>query len=71
MTDESPTKPRNLVLLSDGTGQRGGPARPTNVWRTYLAVDVDSPPVEQLKFHDNGVGIRQSRDRIEQLALAT
>jgi uncharacterized protein (DUF2235 family) len=48
---------RNIVLCSDGTGQRGGPGRRSNVWRIYLAVDPrpqDGP--RQIRVHDDGVG---------------
>lgn len=43
---------KNIVICSDGTWQKGGQATPTNVWRTYLAVDDDN----QIKLHDDGVG---------------
>ena len=53
---ESPSKqdgePPHIVVCSDGTWNQGGPVNPTNVWRTYKAVE----PENQVKFHDNGVG---------------
>lgn len=49
------TRPKNIVLCSDGTGNRGG-IRPTNVWRTYLAVDTKSDSPQQVRIHDDGVG---------------
>ena len=54
MSDE-PTnlnQTKNIVICSDGTWQKGGQVTPTNVWRTYLAVEQDN----QVKFHDDGVG---------------
>lgn len=48
---------KNIVICSDGTGQRGGPGRSSNVWRTYLAVEPSpegGPP--QVRIHDDGVG---------------
>ena len=50
-------KSKNIVICSDGTGQRGGPGRASNVWRTYLAVDPtpDGGPL-QVRIHDDGVG---------------
>jgi len=53
---------KNIVLCSDGTGNRGGKVRGTNVWRTYKAVDrrgyVDPQGqwIEQITLHDDGVG---------------
>ena len=44
--------PRNIVVCSDGTWQKGGQATPTNVWRTYLAVREEN----QVKLYDDGVG---------------
>ena len=53
---------KNLVLCSDGTGNSGGKARGTNVWRLFNAVDrygaadADGQPLEQRTFYDDGVG---------------
>ncbi len=47
---------RNLIVLSDGTGNRGGLTRDTNVWRLYKAIDRHHAPVEQLVRYDDGVG---------------
>lgn len=47
---------RNLVLCSDGTGQRGGKSR-TNVWRIYQAIDRTARQPEQLAFYEDGVGV--------------
>ncbi|MES9970213.1 MAG: DUF2235 domain-containing protein [Candidatus Thiodiazotropha sp.] len=46
---------RKLVLCSDGTGNSGGKARGTNVWRFYKAVNTD-PKHQQLTFYQDGVG---------------
>lgn len=51
---------KNIVLLSDGTGNSAASPFKTNVWRLYQAVDI-KPPVNgkdapQLVFYDNGVG---------------
>ena len=50
--DAKDTSQRNVVICSDGTWQKGGQVTPTNVWRTYLAVESEN----QFKFHDDGVG---------------
>lgn len=53
------TLPKNIVLCSDGTGNRGGQLNGTNVWRLYRAVDQGAPPQNerlQVAFHEDGVG---------------
>jgi len=50
---------RNLVLFSDGTGNKGGDGADTNVFRLYHAVNRSKPKDgarEQITFYDNGVG---------------
>ncbi len=44
---------KNIVLLSDGTGQRGGVGYETNVWRLYRALKHDQ---SQVRCYDDGVG---------------
>jgi len=46
--------PRNIVLLSDGTGNSSAKLMRTNVWRMYEALDVSKG--DQLAMYDNGVG---------------
>ncbi|MYN68399.1 MAG: DUF2235 domain-containing protein [Acidobacteria bacterium] len=48
--------PKNIVVCSDGTGNRGGKTRGTNVWRIFNAVDRHSSDVEQVTYYDDGVG---------------
>ena len=50
---------KNLVLLSDGTGQRGGVGYETNIWRLYKTLVVDDE--RQLVYYDDGVGSEKSR----------
>lgn len=50
---------KNLVLLSDGTGQRGGVGYETNIWRLYKAISINHP--DQLICYDDGVGSQKSR----------
>ena len=47
---------KNIVLCSDGTGNKGGYGKDSNVYKTYKAVDIHNPRVAQLTFYDNGVG---------------
>ena len=59
----SPTNGRNIVIFSDGTGQRGGvyfdEAR-TNIYKLYRAArsgpDLNVSPDQQLAFYDPGLG---------------
>src|SRR6266700_3110678 len=59
----SPTNALNIVIFSDGTGQRGGvyfdEAR-TNIYKLYRAArsgpDSNVPPERQLAFYDPGLG---------------
>jgi hypothetical protein len=45
---------RNIVLLSDGTGNSAGKLLRTNVWRLYQALDLGS--AAQVAYYDDGVG---------------
>ena len=47
--------PKNIVLLSDGTGNSSAQLLKTNVWRMYEALDLDNPS-EQVACYDDGVG---------------
>lgn len=51
---------KNIVLCSDGTGNKGGYGADSNVYKTYKAVDVRSPNVHQYTFYDQGVGTDKS-----------
>ena len=48
------TTPRNIVLLSDGTGNSSAKLMKTNVWRMYEAIELTTG--DQLALYDNGVG---------------
>lgn len=49
---------KNIVVLSDGTGNAGGISNGTNVWRIRQAVDSDpkSAGLEQVIIYEDGVG---------------
>ena len=49
-----PFQPRNLVVLSDGTGNSAAKLFRTNVWRIYEALDLNCP--DQVALYDDGVG---------------
>jgi uncharacterized protein (DUF2235 family) len=46
---------KNIVLLSDGTGNSSAKLFKTNVWRLFQALDLADPD-KQVAFYDNGVG---------------
>lgn len=50
----TPFVPRNLVVLSDGTGNSAAKLQKTNVWRLYEALDLASGA--QVALYDDGVG---------------
>lgn len=47
--------PKNIIVLSDGTGNSSAKLVKTNVWRTYEALDL-SDPKKQIAYYDDGVG---------------
>ena len=49
---------KNIVLLSDGTGNSAAKRHKTNVWRLYRALDLTNP-AKQVAFYDDGVGTQQ------------
>lgn len=60
MPNAQPEAPRNIILLSDGTGNSAASLFKTNVRRLHEALDVADPatPAEprQFAFYDDGVG---------------
>lgn len=56
---------KNIILLSDGTGNSSSKLFKTNVWRLYDAIDLTDPKVptqpRQFAFYDNGVGTSSFR----------
>jgi uncharacterized protein (DUF2235 family) len=46
---------KNIVLLSDGTGNSSAKIFKTNVWRLFLALDLKNPE-SQIAYYDVGVG---------------
>ena len=49
-----PAPARNLIVLSDGTGNSSAKLFRTNVWRVYDALDLTCQ--DQIALYDNGVG---------------
>jgi len=50
---------RNIILLSDGTGNSAAKLAKTNVWRTYQAIDLSGS--DQIAEYDDGVGTSSVR----------
>lgn len=46
---------KNIILLSDGTGNSSARVFKTNVWRIYQALDLTDPG-RQIAYYDDGVG---------------
>src|SRR3954451_2637038 len=51
----SKTGSKNIVLLSDGTGNSAKAVFKTNVWRLFQVLDLRDPG-RQIAFYDDGVG---------------
>jgi uncharacterized protein (DUF2235 family) len=47
--------PKNIVLLSDGTGNSSAQLLKTNVWRVYDSLNLNNPTM-QVACYDDGVG---------------
>lgn len=45
---------KNIVLLSDGTGNSASSVQKTNIWRLYRALDLTTN--DQIAIYDDGVG---------------
>ncbi|MFV2090733.1 MAG: DUF2235 domain-containing protein, partial [Pseudomonadales bacterium] len=48
---------KNIILLSDGTGNGAAKNNRTNVWRLYRALDLHR--ADQIAFYDDGVGSQE------------
>lgn len=51
---------KNIVLLSDGTGNSAASVFKTNVWRLFQILDLRDP-TRQIAFYDDGVGTSSFR----------
>ncbi|SJM91514.1 conserved hypothetical protein [Crenothrix polyspora] len=50
---------KNIILLSDGTGNSNIKDRGTNVFKLYEAIDFNLPDCQQVAFYDDGVGTQE------------
>ncbi len=58
-------KNKNIVLCSDGTGNKGGYGNDSNVYKLYRAIDIHNPTKEQISFYDNGVGTKEDGSAVK------
>lgn len=49
---------KNIILLSDGTGNSAAKKNKTNVWRLYAALELHND--KQIAMYDDGVGSKES-----------
>ncbi len=52
---------KNIILCSDGTGNKGGYGAATNVYKLYNAVELHDPNNLQTTFYDDGVGTNKNK----------
>ena len=52
--------PKNIILCSDGTGNKGGYGADTNVYKLYNAIDIHNSKT-QITFYDDGVGTNTNK----------
>ena len=57
---------KNIILCSDGTGNKGGYGEDTNVYKLYKAVDIHNDKHPQITYYDNGVGARENQNKYVQ-----
>jgi uncharacterized protein (DUF2235 family) len=63
---ETSRRPKNIVLLSDGTGNSAHDPFKTNIWRLYQALDLNRREAgandwDQIACYDDGVGTESSQ----------
>lgn len=51
--------PKNIVVLSDGTGQNGGKGRDTNIYKLFRM--LEDRTMNQVVFYDEGIGTETQR----------
>ena len=53
------TQMKNIIVLSDGTGNGAAKKNRTNVWRLYSALDLHRENPKQIACYDDGVGSQE------------
>ena len=57
---------KNIVLCSDGTGNKGGYGDDSNVYKLYRYVDIHNKNHPQISYYDNGVGTNVDGESVKQ-----
>ena len=52
---------KNIVLCSDGTGNKGGYTPDSNVYKIYKTIDIHNKGKQQITFYDNGIGTETNK----------
>ena len=52
---------KNIILCSDGTGNKGGHGADTNVFRLFNAIGIHDVSPPQITFYDDGVGTSKNK----------
>lgn len=52
---------KNIILCSDGTGDKGGHGADTNVFRLFNAVEIHDGSPRQITFYEDGVGTSKNK----------
>jgi len=56
---------KNIVLCSDGTGNKGGNGKDSNVYKLYQAIDIHNAKTQQISFYENGVGTKEDGSAVK------
>lgn len=63
--EDSEVNGKNIIVCSDGTGNKGGKGYGTNVWRIYNSVDINEHTAlgvkAQITYYDDGVGTDENK----------
>ena len=52
---------KNIILCSDGTGNKGGYGAAANVYKLYNAIELHDKNITHITFYDNGVGTHKNK----------
>ncbi|MCH9699153.1 MAG: DUF2235 domain-containing protein [Gammaproteobacteria bacterium] len=54
---------KNIVLCSDGTGNKGGYGEDTNIYKLYKSIDLHHPQQPQITCYDNGIAAQENQNK--------
>ena len=52
---------KNIILCSDGTGDKGGHGADTNVFRLFNTIEIHDGSPRQITFYEDGVGTSKNK----------